>query len=308
MNHRSYKFILVSFLVTLILSCRQGEVNSQNLAEPNKTTDNLDIINGDYDYDNPEVWILDKALIEISGLAYRPSSHTLLSHNDELGTFYELNMEDGSVINEFSLEKNGDYEGIAELNGKVLVTENNGKLFIYDPISQKITTQKTDLKRKNDVEGLCEIPQENALLFACKGQTLNEEKTKSSKAIYRYDFENKWLDEKPYLLIKDKDLLKHLESQNLNESKFKLKNLQNRLKSFAPSGISFHPQTGELYIISARGSILTIFKNKEIADIIFLNENTNPQPEGICFDKEGNLYISSEGKGFSGKIFKYKKS
>ena len=62
-------------------------------------------------------------------------------------------------------------------------------------------------------------------------------------------------------------------------------------------------------MISAKGSLLIIFNSqKELKDIIFLNEKELPQPEGICFDNQANLYISTERKNNGGQIYKYVKN
>jgi len=102
-------------------------------------------------------------------------------------------------------------------------------------------------------------------------------------------------------LIKDK-----VKSVYASESKSKIKKLTNRVKDFAPSGIAIHPLSKEYYLISARGSTLVILDtNRQFKDLIFLNDKSNKQPEGICFDGQSNLYISTEGHGLSAKIFKF---
>ena len=73
----------------------------------------------------------------------------------------------------------------------------------------------------------------------------------------------------------------------------------------------------KLYIISARGSSLVIYdipedfgsnnsqKVAELRTIVFLDAKMIPQPEGITFDSDNNLYISSEGKTGKGTIAKF---
>jgi uncharacterized protein YjiK len=78
-----------------------------------------------------------------------------------------------------------------------------------------------------------------------------------------------------------------------------------RLKSFSPSGIAIHPATSELYILSAKGSLLIGYKNQKLNWIHFLDDKIIKQPEGLCFDERYNLFISTEGKGLVAKLFKY---
>ena len=77
-------------------------------------------------------------------------------------------------------------------------------------------------------------------------------------------------------------------------------------KDFKPSGVAFHPKTGEVYLLSAAGHKLLILsrsgvplKSIELNPLIFL------QPEGISFMPDGTLYIASEGDGGSGYILKF---
>ena len=90
------------------------------------------------------------------------------------------------------------------------------------------------------------------------------------------------------------------------ENKNVINDLRRRLKSFAPSSISIHPFTNDIFIASSRGSTLAVYnRSKVLVDIIALDNILLPQPEGMCFDQLGNLYISSEGQGGLGKLIKY---
>ena len=49
--------------------------------------------------------------------------------------------------------------------------------------------------------------------------------------------------------------------------------------------------------------IVVNYKN-EIQQIYFLDNDDYIQPEGICFDSSGTMYISNEGKRTSANILK----
>ena len=76
---------------------------------------------------------------------------------------------------------------------------------------------------------------------------------------------------------------------------------------FYPSGLAIHPFDDEtIYVISSIGKLLlTINRNGKILDIIKLDKNIFNQPEGICFSKEGDMFISNEGKNGGGNIVKF---
>ena len=75
---------------------------------------------------------------------------------------------------------------------------------------------------------------------------------------------------------------------------------KDKAADFGPSGIAIHPKTREIYIISSVGKLLVILDKKgNLKYFEKLNADIFKQPEGICFEQDGTLYISSEGK--SGK-------
>lgn len=261
-----------------------------------------------YDFTTPpKTYILDSKLKEISSLAYDTNKNTFLTNNDEKGHFYELSTEDFSIISDIKFAKKGDYEAIEVFNNTVYIAKNNGTLYKYNIDTEETKKIKTELTAANNLEGLCYLNDENLLLLACKGQTLNLTKGKKNhKAIYAYQLEENKLDTTAYLNIYDEDLISFVNANYKKSSKSTLKNFIHKAKSFAPSAIGIHPKTNNIYIASAKGSTLAIYnKEKSLVHLEFLNSQTNPQPEGLSFDTEANLYISTEGQGFSGKIFKY---
>jgi secreted PhoX family phosphatase len=80
-------------------------------------------------------------------------------------------------------------------------------------------------------------------------------------------------------------------------------------KGFQPAALAKNPITHDWYIISGLNKLLVVtdsaWKIKETAP---LNGNIFNQPEGVCFDTEGNMYISNEGDDISdGNILKFKR-
>ncbi len=256
--------------------------------------------------------MLDQSLMEISGLAFLASTQQFLAINDEIGKLYFLNETDGKIVKTQPFADDGDYEGIALVDEDVYVVKSNGTFYHFNVNSDKKAKKiKTALSKSNDVEGLCYDANNQRLLLACKGSPyLNKNsKQKTVKAVYAFDVSTKKLNKKPVLIISDIDIKSFVEKQ-LKSKKFSKKKEQKRLNralKFSPSAIAIHPTSKQYYLLSTVGKILVVCNQKgRIQHIEFLNDKHHTQPEGLCFSADGTLYVSNEGKGLVGTIYKYK--
>jgi len=262
-----------------------------------------------YDYAAPDqVMVLDRSLREISSLTYQPDGDYLITNNDESGIYFRLQRSNGSLVDQTKFGKKGDYEAITYLAGKVIVAKKNGTLYIHDPKTDETDRQKTKFTSDNDIEGLAYDTTTRKLLMACKSRGLAvDSPKKDQKCVYEYDLEKRELDTIPFLSILDKDLKAFVTKHYDLSSKAALEGKVKRIKDFAPSGIAIHPKTQEYYLISAREStIVRVGRDKKIKEIGFFRESTIPQPEGITFGPDGDLYVAGEGKDVSGKIFRFR--
>lgn len=255
--------------------------------------------------------ILDMSLTEISGLAFLETQQQLLAINDELGIVFFLDATDGSILQKESFAKNGDYEAIALVNDEIYVSKSNGNLYHFNlNNNQEAKKIKTALDESNDVEGMCYDKTAHQLLIACKGKPGLEKSgnKKSQKTVYTFDLNKKKLKKDPFIRIKDKDLEEWVEKndQSQEASKYQSHKYLERVKKFSPSAIAIHPKERVIYLLSSVGKVLVICQTDgSIEHVEFLNDNYHRQPEGLCFSSKGDLYISNEGKGFPGIIYKY---
>ena len=82
-------------------------------------------------------------------------------------------------------------------------------------------------------------------------------------------------------------------------------------KFFAPSGITVHPDTAEIYILSTRGKMVVVLDPKgELVRVYALDPSVHLQPEGIAFAPDGTLFIGNEAHGKSAQLhtFKFKQA
>jgi uncharacterized protein YjiK len=250
-----------------------------------------------------DIFLLPPDLVEVSGLAYDDNLNFIYTHNDETGIVYKLDPTSGILQEKLEIrEKGGDFEGIEIIGNNLIISTSSGTLFSYDRLNGKTEKMKTPFKSHHNVEGLHIHPSGSKLLFACKGNLFYP--SKADKGIYSYDFTTETIDKEPFLEIYIDELRSF--SEEIFEDSNKKHSVSQRLKAFAPSGIAIHPETEDIYIISAKRSMLIVYgPNKMIKDIIALDVILMPQPEGICFDSDGNLFISTEGDTGLGKLIRY---
>lgn len=265
-----------------------------------------------YRLDNPAAtFSLAGKLKEISGLGLTSDGQYLVANNDEQGKIFLLDKTSGKIVNEINFAEGGDYEGIEMVDETVFVVKSDGTVFeVKNPgkPNQVTNTYKTSLETVQDVEGLGYDPNTGFLLLACKGKAGKGDEFKRKRAVYAFDLGQKILVEKPILLI-DRDEIqkwadKGKESLTKKLAEFFEPSLAN--DAFAPSGIALHPLTREFYILSSMGKIVVVLDaSGKILHIEPLDPGLHKQPEGICFDRDGTLFISNEGKDGKGKLMRF---
>jgi DNA-binding beta-propeller fold protein YncE len=99
-----------------------------------------------------------------------------------------------------------------------------------------------------------------------------------------------------YVLERDKKnkltITRHFK---VDVSMLKLTSINRKVK-FHPSCLARHPLTREWYIISSVNKILLVLDDQwKVKASYPLNPSLFKQPEGLAFDRKGNMYISNEG-------------
>jgi len=252
-----------------------------------------------YRFDVPsDIYTLDNELEEISGLSFSKNDEYLLAVQDEDGLIYYLDKKNGEIVKKIEFWKEGDYEGIEAVGNDVFVIKSTGTVYwIPNTDGKKLDTEKFnyDLNKDNDVEGLAYDKVNHQLLLACKAHPDGQ---KDTRGIYSFNLTHKQLLQDPVYLLKLSAIHAYLDKKpNIARLK-KIEDFfsDDELK-FSPSAIAVHPISGELYLLSSKGKMMVVMNKKnEVTYIQKLQKEEHPQPEGMCFDKEGNLYISNEAK------------
>lgn len=258
--------------------------------EKNETIKPVSLQSIDYDLANPlERWSLSDSLAEISGIVWLEDDK-LLAIEDVHPVLYELKLGDtnGVISNKIEFRRADDdkmdFEDLAMVNDTVYALWSHGAVFKIIEQKKGVTSQRTKtwLKKDNNTEGLAYDPVSGNLLIACKEESGLENVKKSTRAIFEFDRKADSLKPEPFMLINKKDF----------------ENIAGEKVDFYPSAIAVHPTTHDIYIISTKDTkaIAQFSHEGKLKAFDYMDKEVIPQPEGMCFDPQGNLYISTESR------------
>jgi hypothetical protein len=234
---------------------------------------------------NKKEYVLDDDLLEISGLACLDSDR-IAAVNDERGELYIVNLATGASASTKFAGK-GDYEELTKTDSAWFILESNGDLHELGINSGEHKKYKFDLERKIEFESMVWYKKENKLVIISKEQR----KRRDRIVAYSFDVGRREFDPNPFFHISFKDIFTKLENYNA-ECK--------------PSAAAINPVNNKLYIIASIGKLLMQCDTKGRLEKIFkLNPNHFPQPEGISFANNGDMYISNEGLEGKATILKF---
>ncbi|MEM1358829.1 MAG: SdiA-regulated domain-containing protein [Bacteroidota bacterium] len=254
-----------------------------------------------FDFSRPDRIVdLPKNLQEISGLAPWYQDNEVVAVQDEDGELFVINTLNGKVTKSFKFGKDRDYEGIERIQDSLYVLERDGDIhqLVYREGVAEFDADKmeTSFGYRNDTEGIGYDFRKHQLLIVPKEQELNPLNADDSRrGVYSYDLSANALDPAPAYFI---DEFEVGDAVYKTPKRYHLK----------PSGVAVDPITGDIYVIASVGKILVVInRESEIKHIELLQEDIFTQPEGITFDAQGNLFISSEGRGGKAKLATFKR-
>jgi hypothetical protein len=231
-----------------------------------------------------EVFVLPKALLEISGLVYL-GDQRFAAVNDENGDLFFINLQNNDM-QKYKFKGKGDYEDIAKVDSTFYVLESSGNIVEIPAPYDKHTTYKFEEKHM-EFESLVYYEKENKLVMITKDQRNKE----NGITAISFDLARKEFDTKPFFNI------------SLREVFSIVTNYEMECK---PSAAAINPVNQKLYVIASVGKVLIqCTTNGKMEKIYKINPAQFPQPEGITFAANGDMYISNEGADGKATILKF---
>ncbi len=293
MKKYCFGVISVSFLVSLAPMC--GVQSTEKKVE--KMIEKSDASQTPYQFGAPDQsFNLSADLNEISGLSLASNADELVAIHDELGELFFISKKNGALLRRTKFATDGDFEGIEFVKEAMYVVKSKGtiyKITNIGTVGQHVEKIVTELSKVDNIEGLGYSAAENALLLAGKGQKIGE----TIKKIYFVSLGNyKIINTLTISLTDFKNFLQDKPQKRYEKLKADYDEATENLE-FGPSAVALHPISGELYILSSINKLLLRTDKKgKILDIVKLDKNIHRQPEGLCFDRDGTLFISNESK------------
>ena len=250
-----------------------------------------------YNLDKPTIYELPKALKEISGIRFYHKDNSLIyAEQDEKGRIYWLVPGD-SQVQYYDFGKDGDYEDLAFMKEQAVFLRSDGTLFSFGftpgvnhqapPATQPLKVWK-DLLPKGEYEGMYADTSRSQLYILCKECKAEDHHKKVS--IYRLDNNNQGFVMSRQITLDVGQIETVYNQQRSKKKKEKV--------NFKPSALCFNELTGEWFILSSINKMLVVAgPDMQVRAVYALDKKLYPQPEGICFDADNNLYISNEGPG-----------
>jgi hypothetical protein len=246
------------------------------------------LING-YSEKNKVVYVLKKRLLEVSGIAYL-GGDSMAAINDERGELFLLDLKTNES-QRYKFKGKDDYEDLVKTDSFYYVLESDGDLHEigFPPAVTDTSFDFPEDGKKIEFESLVWYKKLNKLVLITKDQR-DEDRIVSIDA-YSFDLSTKRFDTTFFFKLPVKDVFTKLENYS-SECK--------------PSGASIHPITNKLFIIASVGKVLLECSPEGRLEKIYkLNPSQFPQPEGITFADNGDMYISNEGLEGKATILKF---
>jgi uncharacterized protein YjiK len=239
---------------------------------------------------------LDLKLKEISGVVYDAKSNEFICHNDEKGVVYFLDRETKMIKREADFAGKGDYEDIALVKGSIYILRSDGMLtkILTDSTGKSFGVEvgKVPLAGTNDFETLYYDDNRKALIVICKNCQSDTKKTVSAFAYYP---DSSGFESRPVFVINAEEVKRLWDAEKLP----KTSHLQ-------PSAAAIHPVLKKLFILSSASNQLVIADTDgNVESVFLLDKKLFPQPEGITFKNNGDMYISNEGVTSKGTLIRF---
>lgn len=243
-----------------------------------------------FDLANREVKYVNPDLDEISGIFFLNDGQKMAAINDEEGRVFVVDFSGNTPTQSYHFGKKGDYEDIVASGGDYYILQSKGRLHRVPADDPEKDEKIYDLDEKDsDFETLYVDERRNSLIMLCKSCRYSEKK--GALPAFAFDLDKHKFDSKPVYMF-DTRKVRALVKDKYMDCK--------------PSAAAIHPILGKLFVLCSVGKVLVICDTDgNVEEAFRLDPSFFPQPEGITFAPNGDMYISNEGQSGRGTIIRF---
>lgn len=279
--NRYLLYTVTGILLSMLLSCNEN----------NRKSSILTGYMGNYSNETKEKKFLQDELQEISGIVFLKDGQKMASINDEKGKIFIIDYGNKDSTISFDFAPKGDFEDIVMDEKYFYVLESRGRIYkVPKPgIADTVTIFKMNI-RNVDFEAMYMDTARKRIVMLCK--SCPDYERKMTKPAFYFDLTTNEFGNEPAFVIDVRKVRKLLKSD--------------AFKTW-PSAAAIHPRLNKLFIICSQDGkgLLICDLEGNVEQAIKLDEGLFPQPEGLTFSPDGDMYISNEGLYQPGSIIRY---
>ncbi|MFI5133231.1 MAG: SdiA-regulated domain-containing protein [Chitinophagales bacterium] len=269
---------MITILIILLSACRQKMII---LKSP-----------PGYNFADVKIMKLDPKLKNISGIAWDKKRDVFFALEDNSDKLYLLERDTKNIMATYNLGEKGEYKDVAVVDSIPYILKSDGTLFKYvsDSLNGSALEQLGKLQPEaNSVfESLFYDPARKALIIIGKTSEKGEE---SKINAYAYYIDSTGLNPKPVFQL-DISAIEKLAPRKSSIPE--------------PTAAAINPLQQKIYFLSASSKQLIITDlNGKAEGVYVLMSSMFPEPEGICFQKNGDMYISNKGGNGNATMLKF---
>ena len=262
-----------------------------------------------YDMAHPTaVFPLPPQLVEISALT-DVDSLTVACVQDEEAAVYFLSLKDGRILRRVPFSVPGDFEGLTRVDSFFFALRSDGlihRLIIRDDHTVVQDTFRLDLPNHN-IEGLGYDEPGRRVLVSPKDFIKGSSEVRDQRVIHAFDPKDATHTPSIALTLSVQKVMADATAMGIPvPMRTKENGASAPALKLRYSSVAVHPSTGHYYLLSAADrTLLIVDRNGRLVDLVNLDPELLPKPEGITFLADQDLLLSSEGKGRDPVLVRY---